>query len=512
MPTAIFYKSSYLLILFLFSITIWTHSYSLTSISSVSLKLGSSDKIVRTNLSRLNNVIYPHENSIDINHCEIIVDTPKITGNKLVEKGMVYPSGQGSAVSLSADGKTAIVGGPLDDGGRGALWVFRHVNGVWQQDGNKLVVTDAEGDAEQGTSVFISADGKTAIVGGPKDNDKKGAVWIFRDVNGLWQQEGNKLVGSDAQGDAEQGTSVSLSADGKTAIVGGPNDDSGIGAVWVFRNVNGVWRQAGNKLVGTGSKGEEARQGRSVSLSADGKTVIVGGPKDNYKKGAVWIFRDLNGLWQQEGNKLVGTGSKGEESRQGHSVSLSADGKTALVGGPTDNYDKGAVWIYRNKNGLWQQEGNKLVGAESEEIARQGIYVVLSADGKTAFVGGNGNDDYKGSVWTFSYVRGKWQQVGRKLVGKGSASSSNQGSAISLSADSKTAIVGGSYFDGGTGGVWIYQIVNGVWQQVGSKLVGSNASLFWGRDQLGRSVSLSADGKMAIVGGPGYDEKKVRNE
>lgn len=133
MPTAFFYKSSYLLILLLFSITIWTHSYSLTSISSVSLKLGLSDKIVRTNLSHLNNVIYPYEKSIIIHQYEIIVDTPKITGNKLVEKGMVYPSGQGSSVSLSADGKTVIVGGPEDNKQAGAMWIFRKVNGVWVQ-------------------------------------------------------------------------------------------------------------------------------------------------------------------------------------------------------------------------------------------------------------------------------------------------------------------------------------------------------------------------------------------
>jgi hypothetical protein len=176
MPTAIFYKSSYLLILLLFSITIWTHSYSLTSISSVSLKLGSSDKIVRTNLSRLNNVIYPHENSININHCEIIVDTPKITGNKLVEKGMVYPSGQGSAVSLSADSKTATVGGFYFHGGTGGVWIYQCVNGVWQQEGNKLIGSGASGKALQGISVSLSADGNTTIVCGLGDHGSKGAV------------------------------------------------------------------------------------------------------------------------------------------------------------------------------------------------------------------------------------------------------------------------------------------------------------------------------------------------
>jgi hypothetical protein len=51
-------------------------------------------------------------------------------------------------------------------------------------------------------------------------------------------QQGPKLVGNDAvadaNGGAEQGSSVSLSADGNTAIVGGPSDNGGIGAAWVF--------------------------------------------------------------------------------------------------------------------------------------------------------------------------------------------------------------------------------------------------------------------------------------
>lgn len=79
MPTAIFYNSSYLFILLLFSINIWTHSYPLTSISSVSLKLSISDKIGTTNLSHLNNVISLYEKSVIKNNYEIIEDTPNIT-------------------------------------------------------------------------------------------------------------------------------------------------------------------------------------------------------------------------------------------------------------------------------------------------------------------------------------------------------------------------------------------------------------------------------------------------
>jgi hypothetical protein len=70
-----------------------------------------------------------------------------------------------------------------------------------------------------------------------------------------WVQQGDKLVGTGAVGVAGQGWSVSLSSDGNTAIVGGLNDSSGAGAAWVFTRSGVVWSQQGNKLVGTGAVG-----------------------------------------------------------------------------------------------------------------------------------------------------------------------------------------------------------------------------------------------------------------
>jgi hypothetical protein len=81
----------------------------------------------------------------------------------------------------------------------------------------------------------------------------------------------------------KQGWSVALSADGNTAIVGGPGDDSvshdgGIGAAWVFTRSGGVWTQQGNKLAGTDAVGM-AEQGISVSLSGDGVRLSWAGHK-----------------------------------------------------------------------------------------------------------------------------------------------------------------------------------------------------------------------------------------
>ena len=72
-------------------------------------------------------------------------------------------------------------------------------------------------------------------------------------------QQGPKLVGTGASGVPQQGASVALSADGNTAIVGGPGDNNGQGAAWVYTRSGGVWTQQGNKLVGTGASGVRNR-------------------------------------------------------------------------------------------------------------------------------------------------------------------------------------------------------------------------------------------------------------
>ena len=109
----------------------------------------------------------------------------------------------------------------------------------------------------------------------------------------MWSEQA-KLVGTGAAGIASQGVSVSLSGDGSTAIVGGFGDNFRFGdnfptgTAWVYTRSAGVWSQQG-KLVGTGAI-SGAGQGYSVSLSSGGNTAIVGGPYDNAEVGAAWVF------------------------------------------------------------------------------------------------------------------------------------------------------------------------------------------------------------------------------
>ncbi|PWU02794.1 MAG: hypothetical protein C5B51_20200, partial [Terriglobia bacterium] len=376
-------------------------------------------------------------------------------GPKLVGSGGTTspPSAQGSSVALSADGNTALVGG-WGDNNVGAVWVFTRSGVLWSQQGDKLVGSGASAHASQGQSVALSADGNTALVGGPDDNNSVGGVWVFTRSGGVWTQQGNKLVGGGAAGPAHMGSSVALSKDGNTALVGGWDDNNGVGAVWVFTRSGGVWTQQGSKLVGTGASGLPG-QGGSVALSEDGNTALVGGGNDNANAGAVWVFTRSGDLWTQQGSKLVGTGAR-NPAGQGRSVALSADGNTALDGGPFDNAGIGATWVFTRSAGVWSQQGNKLVGyGVSGSFSDQGGSVSLSADGNTALVGGYIDNGNAGAAWAFKRSGAVWTQQGSKFVGSGASWQANEGTAVSLSADGRTALVGGPA-DNPSGAAWIF--------------------------------------------------------
>ncbi|MGH7741588.1 MAG: FlgD immunoglobulin-like domain containing protein, partial [Candidatus Eiseniibacteriota bacterium] len=176
-------------------------------------------------------------------------------------------------------------------------------------------------------------------------------------------------------------------------------DNSGVGASWVFTRSGGVWTQQGSKLVGTGSVGGP-EQGYYARLSGDGNTAIVGGPLDNSNTGAAWVFTRSGSVWSQQGAKIVPSGFVGIPY-MGQSVAVSGDGNTAMLGGPFDNFQTGAAWVFTRTAGVWTQHGSKLVGTGGVGTGYQGISVALSSDGYTALVGGSNDNANVGAGWVY---------------------------------------------------------------------------------------------------------------
>jgi hypothetical protein len=258
--------------------------------------------------------------------------------------------------------------------------------------------------------VALSADGNTLAVGGPDDNSLTGATWIFVRSGGVWFQQGLKLVGNDFIGQSTQGNATALSSDGNTLAVGGEGDNSNIGAVWIYvRDGNGVWSQQGPKLVGTLG----ADQGSAVSISSDGNTLAESGIKSDgddsdptNNQGAFWTFlRGNGGIWTQQVGPVQPvqpiTSPITTNTDFGFSLSLSADGNTLAVGAPEDQNNTGAVWVFHQVNGNWSQFGYRLVPSPASTESLYGSAVDISSDGNIMAVAGAGVNNFIGSVAIF---------------------------------------------------------------------------------------------------------------
>lgn len=190
--------------------------------------------------------------------------------------------GYGTSIAISSDGKTMAIGGAYDgQPGSTVLWniTFGSISKA-----ATLVANDTIGNALLGTSVALSNDGNVLVTGGPGDNSGIGAAWVSTRSETGWTQTA-KLIANDSVGQAAQGTSVSISSDGSIVAVGGAGDNNLLGAVWLYSNVSGSYKQLGYKLRGSGYN-TVTRQGASVSIPANGSVVVSGAPEI----GSTYIF------------------------------------------------------------------------------------------------------------------------------------------------------------------------------------------------------------------------------
>ena len=370
-----------------------------------------------------------------------------------------------------------------------------------------LTGTDVQGFSRFGSSVAVSADGSTALIGGLPDVNalEPGAVWVFVRSNGAWRQEGVPLVPNDPAGASEFGESVALSADGDTALIGGPADNApaggpefeGVGAAWVFVRTGVGWTQQGAKLTPDDEQGA-AEFGQSVSLSRDGDVALVGGPTDKDQVGAAWEFASSGSTWRQQAT-LFPAESFGIQGF-GSSVALSADARTAIVGSAdTLHPGFGAVWTFIRSGAAWTRQGARLNTRTVDHCCFDSVPVVaLSASGTTALVGSATN----AAAWVFARSGPVWRQQGPMLVARDPVPGmfgSDFGGSVALAAAGTEALIGGDDDNSGAGGVWSFADSGGTWIQIGPKRTASRTTE---RGNLGASVALSASGRTGLAGDP----------
>lgn len=323
-----------------------------------------------------------------------------------------FPRSFGFATAISRDGTTIAVGAWSDQNDQGGAWIFV-INGTsWTQQTTKLIGPNIINPGIQGTSVALSGDGNVLAVGaqqyavGSGSGSGPGGVYMYARNGTQWSANLPVLTGTSIFMNQNRrmgafGT-IALNDNGTILVAGAPGDNSEFGALFVFILVDGTWTQLGGieaKILPIGAIGS-SHFGTSVAISNEGNTVSVGAPADDGGIGATYVLV-WNGTTYAQQAKLIGTGHLGN-SNMGTNIALSADGNTLIVGGPTDNTNAGAVWLFKRAGSTWSQFQTKIVGSDGLSDSQQGVSTALSSDGMALAWGGPGGSS--GAVFTRTFI------------------------------------------------------------------------------------------------------------
>jgi hypothetical protein len=347
------------------------------------------------------------------------------------------------------------------------------------------------------------------------------------------------------------GSSVAMSEDGLTLVIGAPNDstdDSGnagqtaAGSAFVYSWTVTGWRFQ-QKL--TGQTGDSNwydhlggdNYGNSVSIS--GTTIVVGASSSSYDcggsaislAGKAFVYTNSGGTWTFQ-QTLCSTGTNAHLVSDGFGTSVSISGDTIVAGTVGQDYDAsggnllsgaGAAYVFTRSGTTWTQQ-QKLVGTGTNgRMAGDGLGGSVAISGDTVAVGAKsqGYDaaganliSGAGAVYVFTRSGSTWT-LQQKIVGTGTnarVASDSFGYAVALSSDTLVATSPNQGYDAtganlttSAGAAFVYLRSGTTWTQQ-QKLVGTGTNGRIANDNFGSSAAISVDTVVVGATGQGYDD------
>ena len=156
-----------------------------------------------------------------------------------------------------------------------------------------------------------------------------------------------KIQASDKQAGDKFGYSVSISGDGNTAIAGALFEEYG-GSAYIFTRSGTTWTQQAK--IQASDKQASDFFGHSVAISSNGNTALVGAYNDHTgsdRTGSAYIFTRSGTTWTQQAR--IQASDKQASDNFGWSVAISDDGNTTIAGAyneDTGGTDTGAAYIF----------------------------------------------------------------------------------------------------------------------------------------------------------------------
>jgi len=421
---------------------------------------------------------------------------------------------------------------------------------------------DTDGSDQFGHGVALSSDGSTLAVGARTEGDGQGAVYVFINSGGTWQQQ--TKIKPDVVVDANDfGARVALSGDGNTLAIGSYGDDTAANGIWpdtqthdclgaatscaldsgaayvYTRDGSGVWtREAYIKPSNTGA-GDGF--GWALGLSHDGNTLAVSSPFESsnannlegqttpalqiddctapapsncaVNSGATYVFNRAGTTWTQQAyiksanNTAAGAGVFGF----GVHIALNgADGNTLAVGAPHENGTFGRAYVYIRTGTTWASG----IGITPNTGAGGafGSAIAVSDDGGILAVGAQGESsiaDSNGAAYIFTSSSGWSEQA--FLTASNAGTGDWFGYSIAISGDGSLLVVGADQESGAATGINGNQ-ADDTAPSAGAAYVFTNSGGTWPQKAyvkasntqtdtwFGRNIALSDNGGVMAVG------------
>jgi hypothetical protein len=213
------------------------------------------------------------------------------------------------------------------------------------------------------------------------------------------------------------GFDVAINSDnGRWAVVGQPGANTGDGQVLIYQNTNFASTTTAPSwtLVSTltPTAASDGRFGSAVDISADGRYIVVGAPRDTAGAGAVYFYTNTTqgatsatpGSWVASVGTPKATAPAGDnnaDDRFGSAVAINENGGFVVVGAPLDDEagtNAGAAYMF-GFNAAPAAGNKRLPTTDGGSDSRAGdMYGTSVAFDQNMFVVGAYRDDHSGKV------------------------------------------------------------------------------------------------------------------
>jgi hypothetical protein len=357
---------------------------------------------------------------------------------------------------LSADGRVAIVGALGADLSTGAAYVYVRQRNGWRLQ-QELQAADGATADDFGSAVALSADGRVAAIGAPDQNNREGAThtgatYLFVRTGRLWHQQ-QKL--RTPPGAWYFGNAVALSRTGEVVLVGSwfanGRSGAGQGAAYVFALSKDRWRE--QQELDASDAAPHDGFGTSVALSPDGRSAVVGTPYPNHGPsqgtGATYFLSQHGSGWREDQELTAPDAAVGGF---GQSLALSANGRVVLISASGTLWP-GAAYLFARHGSTWEQ-GQTLRPSVAPFMF--GFSVALSGRGRIAVIGALVAPGLtSGAAYVFTPSHGNWQQT-QMIARPRDPGQNNFGGAVALSTRGQTALVGAPGTNNATGAAYLF--------------------------------------------------------